>query len=183
MTLETERLTLRPHKESDLEDVHSYSSEARVCEFIEWGPNSLAETREFLRRTLRFAKEHPRVSYDFAIFSRQNNRVIGNIGLFIGDHAFQQATLGYVLGSEYWGKGFATEAAQKLIVYGFIDLKLHRISASCDVRNTSSFRVMEKCEMRREALFIQDKFVKGAWRDTLIYSILSSEWHQKRFGG
>jgi len=59
-------------------------------------------------------------------------------------------------------------------------LKLHRISASCDPKNVASFRVMEKCGMRREAYFVEDKFVKGKWRDTLYYSILAREWRDRK---
>jgi [ribosomal protein S5]-alanine N-acetyltransferase len=179
MILDTTRLTLRPLSESDLDAVHAYSSDPKVCEFIEWGPNTLLDTKEFLRRSIRLAKQTPRLNYDFAIVLKGSGENIGNVGLFMHDTRCLQAMMGYVLASDHWGKGIATEAAGAMLTFGFNKLKLHRISAMCDLRNIGSFRVMESCGMRREGLFVQEKFVKGKWRDTLMYSILAHEWSEK----
>jgi RimJ/RimL family protein N-acetyltransferase len=52
---------------------------------------------------------------------------------------------------------------------------VHRVWATCDVRNTGSFGVMEKLGMRREAHFQQDRFIRGAWHDSYLYAILAEE--------
>jgi len=171
-------MILRAFRESDWEDVHAYGSDAAVCEFMEWGPNSAGESKDFVRRSIRLAKQYPRTGYEFAMENRADGRLIGSIGLYLHEPKRQQALMGYTLTRNYWGQGFATEASQAVLNYGFKELKLHRISAMCDVRNIGSFRVMEKSGMRREGLFLQEKFVKGHWRDTLVYSILAYEWNQ-----
>ena len=58
----------------------------------------------------------------------------------------------------------------------FKTLNLHRVIATCDVRNTGSFGVMEKLGMRREGALRQDRQIKGAWRDTYLYAVLAEEW-------
>jgi RimJ/RimL family protein N-acetyltransferase len=178
MTIETTRLILRPFKETDWEGVHVYGSDPKVCEFMEWGPNSPGESKDFVRRSIRLAKQYPRSGYEYAMEDKTDGRLIGSIGLYIHEPRRQQALMGYTLARDCWGRGFATDASKAMLNYGFQELKLHRISAMCDVRNIASFRVMEKSGMRREGLFLQEKFVKGHWRDTLLYSILAYEWKE-----
>jgi [ribosomal protein S5]-alanine N-acetyltransferase len=174
--LTTDRLLLRELTDSDWLAVHEYSSDPKVCEFMDWGPNSARETKEFIKRALRAAKDKPRFAYDFAITQANSNQVIGAVSLVLIGFPSNQAMIGYVLGHQHWGKGIMSEAVRAVIGFGFATLKLHRISASCDPSNVASFRVMEKCGMRREGYFVEDKFIKGKWRDTLSYSILLREW-------
>jgi ribosomal-protein-alanine N-acetyltransferase len=176
-SLSTNRLHLRGLIDSDWTAVHEYSSDPKVCEFMDWGPNSARETKEFIKRAMRAAKEKPRFSYDFAITQQNANQVIGAVSLTIVGYPPHQAMIGYVLGKQHWGKGIMSEAVAAILEFGFDSLKLHRISAHCEPKNLASSRVMEKCGMRREGHFIEDKLVKGRWRDTLSYSILAREWN------
>jgi RimJ/RimL family protein N-acetyltransferase len=178
--LKTDRLLLRDLTEGDWVGVHEYSSDPEVCQFMVWGPNSARETKEFVKRAIRAAKERPRFAYDFAITQQNSDQVIGAVSLILVGFPPNQAMVGYVLARQHWGKGIMSEAVQAVIGFGFDTLKLHRISASCDPKNVASFRVMEKCGMRREAYFVEDKFVKGKWRDTLYYSILAREWRDRK---
>ena len=74
------------------------------------------------------------------------------------------------------GQGYATEAARALVSFGFGTLRLHRVFATCDVRNVASARVLEKVGMRREGHCRGDKWVRGQWRDSYIYAMLEDEW-------
>ena len=84
-----------------------------------------------------------------------------------------------MLHRQYWGKGYATEAARRMLRFGFEDLKLHRIWASVAPDNTASVHVLEKIGMRREALHLKADWLKDCWRDTFIYAILEEEWREK----
>jgi RimJ/RimL family protein N-acetyltransferase len=143
---------------------------------MEWGPNSVKESKEFIKRTMRAAKERPRFTYDFALTERGSKEVIGAVGLMLVGFPPNQALVGYVLNRRHWGRGIMSEALKAVLAFGFDNLRLHRVSATCDQRNVASYRVMEKCGMRREGLFLEDKFIKGEWRDTLCYSLLAREW-------
>jgi [ribosomal protein S5]-alanine N-acetyltransferase len=78
--------------------------------------------------------------------------LIGHIAFFkyFGEHTFE---IGWVFNPKYCNKGYASEAAYALLKYGFEELKLHRIIATCQPENTGSYRVMEKIGMRREGYF------------------------------
>ena len=62
-----------------------------------------------------------------------------------------------------------------LLHLAFSSLNLHRVWATCDVRNHASYRVMEKLGIR-EALFKKDVLQKGEWRDSYLYAVLAEEW-------
>ena len=84
--------------------------------------------------------------------------------------------MGWLLGRRYQGRGLATEAVSALVTYCFQNLGLHRISARTGADNASSWRLMERLGMRREADFRESHIVEGEWRDEYIYVILTKEW-------
>ncbi len=72
--------------------------------------------------------------------------------------------------------GYATEVSKLLIEFGFETLNLHRIFATCDLRNVGSYKVLEKIGMTKEGRIREDLLLKDGWRDSLLYSILEQEW-------
>ena len=74
------------------------------------------------------------------------------------------------------GKGYATESATAMLRFGFERLRLHRVSAGCDVLNVSSCRVLEKLGMVREGHLRDGRYHQGRWRDTFVYGILAEEF-------
>jgi [ribosomal protein S5]-alanine N-acetyltransferase len=79
-----------------------------------------------------------------------------------------------------WGYGYATEAMQAMLQFGFQSLGLHRISDFCDPENQASIRVMEKVGMRREGHLVQNHYTKGRWWDSVVYAILAEEWRTRQ---
>ncbi len=76
----------------------------------------------------------------------------------------------------FWEKGYATEASRALMDFGFAELGLHRIFATCDPANTASAHVLEKLGMKREGRLREHKWSKGKWRDSFLYAMLEQEW-------
>lgn len=179
MTITTDRLILRPFRASDFEAVHAYASVEEVTRFTSFGPNNTAETREFLARAEAEAVEEPRKHYNFAITLRGEDRVIGGTGFRIDQPLHRGAELGYVLHRDFWCRGIATEAAGALLGLGFTQTGLHRIIARCDPTNTASARVMEKLGMQYEGRQRHVAWLKGAWWDFLVFSILDFEWRDR----
>jgi RimJ/RimL family protein N-acetyltransferase len=176
LPIETERLVLREFREADLEAIHEYAQDPEVARYMPWGPNTREATLDFLSRKIREQSEERREQHELAIELKSEDRVIGGVRLGIKDEANRTADIGYVLNRRYWGRGMAPEAVRALIDHAFRHLKLHRVWASCDVRNSASYRVMEKLGMRREATFLNDIRQKGEWRSTHVYAILAEEW-------
>lgn len=88
----------------------------------------------------------------------------------------REGWLGFCLNRHFWGKGYGTETANALLRFGFQQLDLHRIYATCDPSNNASAHVLEKIGMQREGHLREHKWAKGRWRDSLLYAILESEW-------
>ncbi|HUZ12128.1 MAG TPA: GNAT family protein [Caulobacteraceae bacterium] len=174
--IRTERLLLRDFRETDFDDVHAYARDPEVARYMPWGPNTPGETRKFLARSAVAQAAWPRLDFGFALEHAAVGRVIGSIALHLRDAQSLSVEIGYCLHRGFWRQGLISEAARALIDAGFRKLGLHRIAATCDVRNAASFGVMEKLGMRREACFRQDRQIKGEWRDTYLYAVLAEEW-------
>ncbi|MFO7957248.1 MAG: GNAT family N-acetyltransferase [Candidatus Brocadiia bacterium] len=174
--LTTERLVLREFEPADWRAVQEYASDPEVVRYVTWGPNTVEETREFLKRTEDARHREPRRKYSLAVTLRRTGGLLGACGLYISRPQDLGGHIGYVLRRDAWGRGYATEAASRLLQFGFGELGLHRVFATCDVENRASAHVMEKLGMRREGRFREDVRNRGQWRDTYLYAILEGEW-------
>lgn len=171
------RVTLREMKEMDWNDVHSYASLPTVCKYQPWGPNSEEDSREFVQQVIADSNEIPRSRYVFAVIVE--GKLIGSGEINIQDFIDRKGEIGYIMHPAYWGLGYATEVARILIEFGFTQLNLHRISATCDPRNIGSVKVLEKVGMIREGTIRDDFLIHNGWRDSHLYGILEHEWLEK----
>jgi ribosomal-protein-alanine N-acetyltransferase len=180
LPLVTPRLILRDARESDFDDVHEYAIDPMVVRYMDWGPNTKAETRGVLRRWVKEQQRWPRPLVGCVVEHKADRKVIGATRLAITDLASGTGDIGYSYNSAYWGRGFATEASRALLAVGFERLGLHRIFATCDTRNVGSWTVMQKLGMRREATFKQDVKARDGWRDSYLYAVLEEEWRGRK---
>ena len=123
----TERLLLRDLRSSDREAVHKYSSDPDVVQYMDWGPNTDKDDKEFLERTITAQKENPRRNFTLAIVIKDTRRLIGSCGIHESNPADREGWIGYCLNRRYWHQGFGTETAKALLEFGFNHLRLHRI--------------------------------------------------------
>jgi ribosomal-protein-alanine N-acetyltransferase len=170
MELRTERLTLREFRLDDEIAVHRYGSDEDVTRYTTWGPNSPAETATYLSEVAREAARESRTSFTLAV-ATLDDELIGVANLAITGEA-STGELGYVLSRESWGHGYATEVARRLIVFGFDELGLRRITATCHPDNFASARVLEKAGMHFERTIRDHLRVRGGWR---VFAIAASD--------
>lgn len=152
--LETDRVILRKFNANDLDDVFALYSDETVNEFLPWFPHKSKEkTREFLNNVL--LKEYERlVAYCYAIELKENSKVIGfailhNINTEIG-----YGDLGYALMKEYWGRGLVAESCMAVIEQLKNDGFTY-ITATHDVKNLKSGRVMQKIGMQYKYSYVE----------------------------
>ena len=100
----------------------------------------------------------------------------------LGDRP-RQAEIGFTLACEHQGKGYATEAVNRLLDYVFGVLGKHRVIAVTDTRNAPAARLLERVGMRREGHFVEDIWFKGGWGDEYEYAMLEREWRARRATG
>lgn len=143
--IETERMILRPWKETDVPDLYEYASVDGIGQRCGWLPHkSLAESRMILELFIQEKKT-------FALELKENGKVVGSIGLEIRDadlgidENLLGREIGYVLNRDYWGRGLMPEAVKAVIDYCFIELDFDWLTCGHFVWNDQSRRVCEKC--------------------------------------
>lgn len=146
ITLSTDRLILRTWKESDLADFFQYCSAEGVGEMAGWKRHETIEDSQKILQSFMTQK------CIFAIEYKQNNKVIGSLGLHESwvdsDEKFSHLKakdIGYVLSKDYWGQGLMPEAVKAVINFCFLSLKLDAVTCCHFLTNNQSRRVIEKC--------------------------------------
>jgi RimJ/RimL family protein N-acetyltransferase len=176
----TERLLLRPYRESDLEALYAIRSRDDVMRYLYEEPLTRDEAREnLMQRIGRDALRREGDELKLAIEQRETGRMIGGANLTWSSVVHKQGEIGFMQHPDQQGRGYAREAMLAVLRLGFEGLDLHRIYGRCDARNAASARLMERLGMRREAHLRENEFVKGEWTDELVYAILASEWRGK----
>lgn len=98
---------------------------------------------------------------------------VGSIGLWRIEKENYRAEIGYMLEPSLQGKGIMYEALQKVVDYGFRELKLHSIEAQLDPRNAASSALLKKAGFVQEAYFKENYYLHGQFADTAVYSLLT----------
>jgi len=161
------RISLRRYRIDDIPAVHAYATDPEVYRFVEWGPNTPEQTRAWVEWSIT-CDSGPR--WAFAIERIADGALIGSIELVVDDETHRRGSFGYVLARHAWGQGYATEAAAAMLTFGFDEVGLHKISATCDPENIGSSRVLQKIGMRQEGQLQDHLLVRGQWRDRLLYA-------------
>ncbi len=175
-TLTTSRLVLRPMRVTDAYDMHEYACREDVTEYLLWSPHpSLSYTADYLAYIeSRYARGE---FFDWAVTLADSGKMIGTAGFTKIDAPHNSAEIGYVLNPEYHGCGFGSEAAGRVVSFGFEELGLHRIEARFMEGNSASLRVMAKLGMSLEGYARDSMLVKGKYRTVGVCSILISEYN------
>jgi len=169
-------IVLRELCELDAEALNRHERDPAVVRYQLHAERTIEESRDYILRVLEGSRPRPRQLFDLAVCIAGNDELIGRAGINVTNPAQREAVLWYVIEGRFWGMGYATRAARRLLTFGFEALGLHRIYADIDARNRSSLRVAEKLGMRREAHFRQNMWVKGEWTDSIIFAILEDDW-------
>lgn len=148
ITLKTERLFLRPLSIDDLYSTHAYASNPMNTKYMLYLPNgTLEETKEFLSAaSSEWEKENPDF-YEFAI--TLDNRHIGAISLYL-NKSHSEGELGWILHKDFWGHGYAAEAAFAVKRFSADKLRVEKLVARCDSQNAESYRLMKRIGMTLE---------------------------------
>jgi ribosomal-protein-alanine N-acetyltransferase len=172
--LRTTRLRLGDFELGDYQAVHAFATDLAVVSYVEWGPNTPEETQAFLRDPITSADLSPRRRYALAVVVHSDaERLIGSVELGVVSFEHRRGEIGYVLAHEWWRLGYATEATGRLLGFGFDQLGLHKISATCDPENRASVAVLTKNGMHQEGVLRDHVYVRGQWRDRLLFSVIA----------
>ena len=175
-TLQTERLVLRAFELSDTVDVFTYAQSPLVGPMAGWAPH---RTMEDSRQVVQHFMNRGDV---WAIVEKKTGRVIGSVGLHVDmkREVENARMLGYALGENHWGQGYATEAAIAVLRFAFDQLGCPVISAYHFPKNAKSKRVIKKLGFVPEGtLRLATTLPDGTVTDDVCYSITREEFAQR----
>jgi RimJ/RimL family protein N-acetyltransferase len=179
--LTSERLVLRRFRPEDLDAFVAYRSDPGVARYQSWeAPYPRSQARQFLQELETIHPDTPGEWFQFAVALRATDRLIGDCAAHVPADDPRQAEIGFTLAPEHQGHGYATEAVRRLLRYLLIERGKHRVSATCDDRNTRSAAVLERAGMRREGHLLESTWSKGEWTNDLLYAVLRHEWPPSR---
>lgn len=176
--LETSRLRLRPMAMEDAPDVYPFMLDPEIAANTAlipypYPPGAAEGWIQACMATADHGEE-----YTFAIRLKQSDggdRFIGAIGIGPDGGFPYRGQIGYWLGKPYWGQGYMSEAARRVIRFGFEELGMHRIYATHFDFNPASGRVMQKAGMRYEGTQRGFLLKDGRWCDAPLYAILRTD--------
>ena len=181
MTLQTSRLIIRKLLESDLAAVfacYDHPDVGRYCAPVRW-PDMDYALKWFNRRAGDVATG---AAEQFVIEAKDTGKVIGTSVLFTIDNVHRNAEIGYGLGRDFWGAGYANEAVTAVINHAFADLKLHRLNAQVDSRNFASAHVLLRLGFTQEGISRQSYIDAGEFTDSMQFGLLVHEWKHPPVG-
>lgn len=168
--LHTERLTLRTLCPEDAEDLREWTPSKTLYRY--WGKNPGKADKQ--PELLFTAPKKPAKSFHWGIVRNSDGKVIGEIWVYLIEND-RMAKVAYRLAESVHGQGYATEALSEAVRFCFTDTELKRLWTDVDVRNTASWRVLEKCGFTREGLIRQGKAV-STWCDYYLYGMLKEDF-------
>jgi ribosomal-protein-alanine N-acetyltransferase len=157
LPIKTERLIIRPIEETDFEDICQYGCDEETGQYMIHWPKTKAQIKTFINDCIAsMISEYP-AKYEFVMQLKSTSIIIGNITLEIKD---SEAEIGWISNKEYWNKGYMGEAVNRVINFAFHDLLICKITATCTAENIPSYKVMEKCGMKRISEEINYKSIR-----------------------
>ncbi|MED6193852.1 hypothetical protein PIB30_023079 [Stylosanthes scabra] len=170
-SIDLTKISLRETDLSDVDDHMVWSSDAKVTEFCTWGPyTSKEEAIHYINCIPDIFSWYRAICLD--------NRAIGSVSVILqtGRYREKVAEVGYILASEYWGKGIVTHVLKQVVKIVFsMYPEVERLEALTDNQNLASQRVLDKAGFQREGVLRNYVYVKGKSRDAAIYSILPTD--------
>ncbi|AFU13618.1 Acetyltransferase, GNAT [Bacillus thuringiensis MC28] len=176
--LETERLLLRELTLLDAEMMFQYFSKESVIRYFGMDSFENIEQAKTTIQTFKNRYEEGNV-FRWGIEKKGTDQLIGTCGFHLINNHHKRAEIGYELDDIYWGKGYASEALQAILTYGFEKLQLIRIAAVVYVENKASQKLLKKAGFQEEGLLRKHMIQNGVAHDTILFSLLKEEWKKQ----
>ncbi|GAB2916816.1 GNAT family N-acetyltransferase [Streptomyces mayteni] len=176
VTLAHGRLALRELRFDDVDDVHAVYGDEEATRHLSFEPRSREQVGQIVAGCMVSAVTRPRVEYALAACEADGGRLIGFARLALeGQRA---ATIGFAIRPDRWGIGYGSALVALLLALGFDSLGLHRVWAARSPENEASRAVLERAGLVEEGRIRDHVHVRGAWRDSIVHSLLEHEWRR-----
>lgn len=171
----TKRLRLGKIRTKYIPEIVKYANNKNISDNTLNLPNPYREEDAIFWINMEIQGFKSGEKYIFAIYKKESEDFIGGIGLHI-DKINNKAELGYWIAEPFWNNGFASEAGEEILNYGFNALKLNKIFATYFLFNPSSERVLQKIGMNKEADLKAHYLKNEKYEDVGQYYLLKNEY-------
>lgn len=168
---------LRELTEADTVALHKVYGNDEATRHLSFEPRSLEQVAGIIGAAIKSAAADPRTEYMLAVAGK-DGELIGAARLATGEH--ESATIGFALHPDQWGQGKGQETVRLLQRLGFTELGLHRIWGARSPLNLASARTMNMAGMIEEGTIRGHLYTRGAWRDSVVHSILREEFDNQQ---
>lgn len=173
-TLHTDRLVLRQPRPSDAERNFLLRTDERTMAYIgRPRPGTVQEAAAMLEQLEQDRVAGTRLGWIIAL--RDDDAMIGSIGLYKLQPAHQLAEVGFQLMHDQWGKGLMREALNAVVGFAFDRLGAHRVEAMTDPRNERSRALLERCGFTLEGILRESYYWDGGFLGTAVYGRLQRD--------
>lgn len=172
--IDGDRVYLREFEPGDLDATLQIVGDPDVTWHLSFDTRTRQQQAELLTADIERAKTEPRPDYYLAIIEKSSGQLVGFARIGLMRHAAGE--LGYAMRKDRWHGGLTTEAARLMLDFAYSGLELHRVQAACGPENIASQALLEKLGFVREGQIRDHVFTNGAWRDSILYSILDRDW-------
>ena len=176
--LEGRRITLREPRADDAPLLFSLLSTEEVSRFISPPPSSVDAFERYIAWSQR--QRAAGLYICFAIVLRGTDTPIVLVHVRALGPGFGTADWGFAIGSEFWGKGIFSEAAELVLDFTFDVLHTHRLEARAAVCNARGNGAMRKLGAEREGVLRHAFFRDGDYLDQVLWSILAEDWLKRQ---
>jgi len=178
-TIDLGDFVLREKRDSDVEDFFAYYSDPEVSKFILCEiPQNVEEARRELHYWRGIFYQNDGIY--FAIADKNDDRMIGSIGLTGYNNYHSRVEISYDLARQYWGRGIMSTALNALISYCFTDFycgRVNRIEAFTAINNIPSKNLLLKTGFELEGTLRQHRYHKGSYVDAYSFSLLRQDYN------
>jgi RimJ/RimL family protein N-acetyltransferase len=167
---------LRPYNRTDVEPAWRYVNNPEVKRFLVPGvplPFPYEAEEKWFQDQVNTKGDG---TFNLAIESLADGKYIGGCGVNEMDWKNGVATVGIFLGSDFWGKGFGTDAMRVLLHFLFTEMNVHKVDLKVYSFNQRAMKSYEHCGFKLEGVLRQSVYREGAYRDECIMGILREEW-------
>ncbi|AJS58973.1 GNAT family N-acetyltransferase [Paenibacillus sp. IHBB 10380] len=177
MNIIGKRILLRNFIEGDFSFYNELEQNPITHKYESSAPDTIEIQNDF-QTVLSDSNNNPREKYKLAICLKDDRKPIGRISIKLNWSEIREWEIGWALHSNFWKKGYATEAAELMIGYAFSDLNAHRVVAYANTENELSEKLMIRAGMIKDGILREVRYCNNKWCNESIYSVLEREWRQ-----
>jgi ribosomal-protein-alanine N-acetyltransferase len=172
VTLKSERLVLRPLKESDAKDIANNMNHPGQAKYVPGPPYpyTIDNALEYIQSRLESSKNRIEWAIEF------EGTVVGGINVHNLNTERKHCELGYAIGPNWQGKGFATEASRTILRYAFDELNVHFVSAGVYEDNEGSKKVLKKLGFSYVGCYKEEMYWREQYMDKHLFDVRKDEF-------